>query len=53
MADGNIKLIYFLVNAALVVLAIGAVVAVVGLFGNGHLSVEADYPRLSTGLPEA
>jgi Protein of unknown function (DUF2975) len=52
MGDGNIKLIYFLVNAALVVLAIGAVAAVVGLFGNGHLSVEAEYPRLNTGLPE-
>jgi hypothetical protein len=52
MGDGNTKLILFLVNAALVVLAIGAVIAVVGLFGNGHLSVDAEYPSPNVHLPQ-
>jgi hypothetical protein len=51
MDDGNTKLILGLVNLGLVLLAIGAVVAIVGLFGNGHLSVNAEYPQSEIRLP--
>ena len=46
----NIRLIYFLVNLALVALAFGAVVTVVNL-RDDHLSVEANYPRFNVDLP--
>ena len=46
----NIRLIYFLVNLALVGLLFGAVVTVVNLRDN-HLSVKAQYPRLNVRLP--
>jgi Protein of unknown function (DUF2975) len=46
----NIRLIYVLVNLALVGLLIGAVVTVVNLRDN-HLSVEAQYPRSNVRLP--
>lgn len=46
----NIRLIYFLVNLALVGLVFAAVVTVVNLRDN-HLSVEAKYPMSNVQLP--
>jgi len=49
--DWNARIAYFVVNAAIVLFAFGAVAAVASLFTESHVSVHAEYPRSQAGLP--
>src|SRR5689334_23963594 len=50
MESSNIRIMWFLVNAALVFLVVGSIAAVVSLV-SGHVSIEGEFPHLGAALP--